>query len=55
MGCKGWIGPKQKEKAGGVKGNFANFQRNSNTSLNSTNQKLCSSMNATINSYGSLI
>jgi hypothetical protein len=30
-------------------------QMNSNTGLNSTNQKLCSSMYATINFYGSLI
>jgi hypothetical protein len=49
-------------KAWGGKGNFANFffskeykQLNSNTGLNSATQKFCSSMNATINSYGSLI
>jgi hypothetical protein len=52
----GWIGPKLGEE----KETFANFskeykQLNSNTGLNSANQKLCSSMNATINSYGSLI
>jgi hypothetical protein len=52
----GWIGPKLGEE----KETFANFSKeykqiNSNTGLNSANQKLCSSINATINSYGSLI
>jgi hypothetical protein len=52
----GWIGPKLGEE----KGTFANFskeykQLNSNTGLNSANQKLCSSMNATVNPYSSFI
>jgi hypothetical protein len=47
-------------KAWAEKKRFAKFskefkQMNSNTGLNSTNQKLCSSMYATVNSYGSLI
>jgi hypothetical protein len=47
-------------EAWGGKGNFCKFSKeykqiNSNTGLNSANQKLCSSMNAIINSYGSLI
>jgi hypothetical protein len=49
-----------KRKSWGRKKKLCKFskefkQMNSNTGLNSTNQKLCSSMNATINSYGSLI
>jgi hypothetical protein len=49
-----------KRKSWGRKNKLCKFskefkQMNSNTGLNSTNQKLCSSMNATINSYGSFI
>jgi hypothetical protein len=55
-----WIGPKQEGKPWGGKGKLLQIskefkQMNSNTGLNSTNQKLCSSMNATINPCGSLI
>jgi hypothetical protein len=56
---EGLAGPKARKTRGG-KGNALQIpkefkQMNSNTGLNSTNQKLCSSMNATINSYGSFI
>jgi hypothetical protein len=54
-----WAG-KEKERGGKRKGFFVKFQNplkqmNSNQDLNPNTQKQCTSMNATVNSYISLI
>jgi hypothetical protein len=60
LGHRGVNWAKSKEKLGEEKETLCKFFKGIQTNefkhgLNSTNQKLCSSMNATINSYGSLI